>query len=155
MAFHQDALGTLGDGAPAERAFEIVVLGEAAQHDIDRALPILGVGVGDVGEDAPLGGLLDELRSRRVKQDDHRAGRLLDDLLDQAECVLGALAQPDERHVRSLPGCHGTDVFDVDLACDHLVPERGDDRRDEGQAILALVRDQHTQMLGLEVHSRS
>ena len=87
----------------------------------------------------------------RVEQDDHRAGRLLDDLLDQAERVLGALPEPDERDVGSLPGGDGADVLDVDLARDHLVPQRDDDRRDESQAILALVGDQHAQMLGLAV----
>jgi hypothetical protein len=30
------------------------VLGEAAQHDVDRALPVVDVGIADVGEDAPL-----------------------------------------------------------------------------------------------------
>ena len=30
VAFHQDSLRTLGDGATPECAFEIVVLGEAA-----------------------------------------------------------------------------------------------------------------------------
>jgi hypothetical protein len=60
VAFHEDALRTFGDGAAAEGAFEIVVFGEAAQHDVDRALPVLGVGVGDVGEDAALGRLFDE-----------------------------------------------------------------------------------------------
>jgi hypothetical protein len=30
VAFHQDALGTLGDGTTPERAFEVVVLGEAS-----------------------------------------------------------------------------------------------------------------------------
>ena len=90
-----------------------------------------------------------------MDQDDHRAGGLLDDLLDQVERVLGALAEPDERDVGSLPGGHRADVFDLDLARDHLVPERSDDRRDERQAILALVGDQHAQMLGVEVLIRA
>ena len=34
---------------------------------------------------------------------------------------------------------------------DHFVTKSGDDRRDESQAILALVRDQNTQMIGLAV----
>jgi hypothetical protein len=89
-----------------------------------------------------------------VDKDDHRAGGLLHDLLDQREGVLGALSQPDQRDVRSLPGGHGSDVVDLDLAGDHLVPERGDDRRHEGQPILSLVRDQHTQMLGLAIAHR-
>ena len=39
-----------------------------------------------------------------MDQRDHRAGGLADDLLDQAERVLGALAEPDERDVGPLPG---------------------------------------------------
>ena len=54
VALHQDALGALGQRAAPERAFELVVLGKAAQHDVDRALPVLDVGVADMGEDAPL-----------------------------------------------------------------------------------------------------
>jgi len=90
VAFHQDALGALGERPTPERAFKVVVLGEAAQHDVDRALPVVDVGVGDVGKDAPLGRLLDEGRIGRVEQDDHRAGGFLNDLLDQAERVVGA-----------------------------------------------------------------
>jgi hypothetical protein len=44
-----------------------------------------------------------------------------------------------------------SDVLYLYLARDHFVPERGDDRRDEGQAILALVRDQNAQVLGFAV----
>jgi hypothetical protein len=73
---------------------EVVVLGEAPQDDVDRALPVLGFRVGDVGEDAALGRLLDEVRIGRVDQDDDRAGGLLHDLLDQLERVPGALAEP-------------------------------------------------------------
>ena len=40
MALHQDSLRALRDGAAAECAFEIVELGEPAQDDVDRALPI-------------------------------------------------------------------------------------------------------------------
>jgi hypothetical protein len=32
VAFHEDALRALGDGAAAEGAFEVVVLGGATQH---------------------------------------------------------------------------------------------------------------------------
>ena len=41
VAFHQDALGALGERAAPEGAFEVVVLGEPAQHDVDRALPVV------------------------------------------------------------------------------------------------------------------
>ena len=105
----------------------------------------------DVGEDAPLGRLLDEAGIGRVDQRDHRAGRLADDPLDQAEGVIRARAEADERDVGSLPGGDRSDVFDVDLARDHLVPQCRDDRGDEREAILALVGDQHAEMLGFAV----
>jgi hypothetical protein len=108
---------------------------------------VLRVGIRDVGEDASLGGLLDEPGIGGVEEDDHRAGGLVHDLLDQTQRMAGALAQADERDVRSLPRRHRPDVFDVDLARDHLVPKSGDDRCDESQPILALVGDQHAQML--------
>jgi hypothetical protein len=104
-----------------------VVFGEAAQHDVHRALPILDVGVADVREHAPPGGLLDEVGIARVKEDDHGAGGF----------DVGALASG-----------HGAHVCDVDLSRDHLVARRDHDRRDESQAILALVGDQDAQMLG-------
>jgi hypothetical protein len=37
-----------------------LVFGEAAQHDVDRALPVLDVAVADLGEDAALGRFFDE-----------------------------------------------------------------------------------------------
>ena len=82
---------------------------------------------------------------------DHRASGLVHDLLDQVERMLGALAEADEGDVRPLARRHRSHVLHLDLAGDHFVPERGDDRRDEGQAILALVGDQNAQMLGLAV----
>jgi hypothetical protein len=38
VALHQDAFGAFDEGAASKRAFEVVVLGEAAQDDVDRAL---------------------------------------------------------------------------------------------------------------------
>ena len=58
MAFHQDALGPLGDRSPGERTLEVVVLGEPSKHDVDRALELTRVlNTGDVSEDPPLGRL--------------------------------------------------------------------------------------------------
>ena len=151
VALHQDALGTLGQRAAPERSLQVVVLGEAAQHDVDRALPVLDVGVVDVSEDAPLGRLLDELGIAGVDQDDHRAGGLPHDLVDQVERMLRAVTEPDERDVGPLPGGDGAHVLDLDLARDHLVSEGGHDRRDQSQPILSLVGDQHAQMLGLAI----
>jgi hypothetical protein len=71
-------------------------------HDLDRALELLRLPVGDVGEHAAARRLFDELRVLRLEQSDHRAGRLVHDLRDQLQRVLGALAQADQRHVGPL-----------------------------------------------------
>jgi hypothetical protein len=63
----------------------------------------------------------------------------------------GVRAEPDQRDVRSLPRGHGADVLDLDLARDHFVPERGDDRGDESEPILPLVGDQHAEVLSVAV----
>jgi hypothetical protein len=65
--------------------------------------------------------------------------------------MLRAVAEADERDVGSLASGHGSHVLDLDLARDHLVAQRGHDRGDDGQAILALVRDEDPQMLGVAV----
>jgi hypothetical protein len=157
MTLHQDALGSLGDRSAAERALEVVVLGEPTQHDVDRALPIVDLGVGDVGAEMPrfeasLTKAGSGAWSRRITG--HAAS--VHDLVDQGEGMLRALAETDRRDIGSLPGGYGSDVLDVDLAGDHLVPEVRDYRRDERQPILALVGDQHPEMLGRAVaHRRS
>ncbi len=46
-------------GAASERSFGVVVFGEAAQHDVDRALPVRHVAVADLGEDVVFGGFFD------------------------------------------------------------------------------------------------
>ena len=79
-----------------------MVLGEALQRDVDRALELLGAPFDDVGEDAAAGGLADVGGSPRRQQRDHRARRLAHDLADQLERVLGRHAEPDERDVGML-----------------------------------------------------
>jgi len=54
VTLHEDALCSLDQCAAPERALKVLVLGEAPQNDFDRALPVLDVGVADVGEDASL-----------------------------------------------------------------------------------------------------
>jgi hypothetical protein len=61
VALHKDALGALGDRAAGECAFQAVVFGEAAKGDPEGALELFGLAVDDVGEDADLGGLVDEI----------------------------------------------------------------------------------------------
>src|SRR5580704_6469377 len=65
--------------------------------------------------------------------------------------MLGALTESDKRDVRSLPGGHGPDVLDFDLPRNHLVTESDHDWGNDRKAILALVGDQDTQMIGLAV----
>ena len=84
-----------------------------------------------------------------MDEQDHRAERLVDDLLDQHERVLGALAEAHERDVRPLPRGDRPDLVDVDLARDHLVSQLRHNRRYEGQPITPLVGDQHAEVLCL------
>jgi len=75
-----------------------------------------------------------------VEEHDQRAGCLADDLVDQIERVLGALAETDERDVGPLARGDRSDVLDFDLPCDYLVIE-GDDRRgDERETVRARSR---------------
>jgi hypothetical protein len=52
-----------------------------------------------------------------------------------------------------LAGRHGTDLADLDLGRDHLVPEAGDDRRDVGEPILTLVCDEHPEPFHVQVRA--
>ena len=61
--------------------------------------------------------------------------------------MVGALAESDERDVGTFSRSCRPDVLDIDLASDHLMPECGDDRREQRQAIPSLVRDQNAQMV--------
>jgi hypothetical protein len=84
-----------------------------------------------------------------VEQDDHRAGGLVDDPVDQFERVLRAAAETDERHIGALTGRDLADVLDLDLACDDLVSQGDHDRGYEGETVLALIGDQDAQVLAL------
>jgi len=149
VTLHQDALRALDQGPPPECALKILVLGEPPKHDFDRALPVLDVVVVDLSEDAALRRLADEVRVSGVQQNDHGARSFANDLVDQGEGVLRALSETDERDVRPLSRGSRTHFGDVDLVCDYLVPQPHDDGRNEGQAILTLVRDQDAQVLCL------
>ena len=83
-----------------------------------------------------------------MQKRDDGAGSLVDDLVDQLEGMLRAGPKSDERNVRALTGSDNADVLDLNLASDHLVPQRDDDRNDEIETILALVRDKNSQMVG-------
>jgi hypothetical protein len=149
LAGHQDAFGLFDQRAAAECSLQALVLGEALQGDVDRALQLVGGAVDDVGEDAPLGCLVDVGRVAEMKDRDDRTGGFADDLGDQLERVHRAFAEPDEGDVGLLSGGDGADFLDVDLARDHLVPEPRYDLCEQLEPVSLLVRDQYTQVLGL------
>ena len=81
VAGHEDAFGLFDDGAASERALQVVELGEAVEDDVDRApASWSGLGVGDVGEDAAFGCLVDEGRVACFEQGDDGAGGFVDDV---------------------------------------------------------------------------
>jgi hypothetical protein len=71
----------------------------------------------------------------------------VDDLLDQLERMLRARTETDERNIRLFARSYWSDLADFDLRRDHLVSEAGDHCCDIGQAVLALVSDEHTEMV--------
>jgi hypothetical protein len=89
----------------------------------------------------------------RMEERDDRAGRLVDDLLDQLQRMLRALAEADERNVWVLARCHRPHLAHLDLRDEHLVPEPGDDGRDIGKTILALVGDEHPKPFHVHVRA--
>src|SRR5664279_6134703 len=60
VTLHEDALGAFDLRAATERSLELVKFGEAAQDDVDRALPVLDVVIADLGKHATLGRFFDE-----------------------------------------------------------------------------------------------
>ena len=133
--------------ATVERPLQVLVLAEAAQGDVDRALQLLRPTVDDVGEDSTRRRLVHPGSVIGVQQGDHRAVRLGDDLRDLLQRVLGALAEADQRDVRTLPCRHRGDVGDVDLPGDHLVPEAGHHLGEDLQPVGSLVRDQDAEVV--------
>ena len=73
VARHQDPLRLLDQRAPPERSLQALVLGEALEGDVDRALQLVGGAFDDVGEDAALGGLVHVAGVAGVENRDHRA----------------------------------------------------------------------------------
>ena len=102
---------------------EALVLAEALERDVDRALQLVGRAVDDVGEDAALGGLVDVGGSSAWRIAITGQDGLAHDLGDQIERVLRARPEPDQSDVGMLPRGDRADLLDVDLAGDHVVPE--------------------------------
>ena len=82
-----------------------------------------------------------------MQERDHGTGRLVDDLVDEVEGVLGAHSQPDERDIGPLACGGGANLGDIHFSSDDLVAEGHDDRGDIGQAIGPFVRDQDAHVL--------
>ena len=125
---------------------------EPAQGNLERALQLVGRVVLDVGEDAALGGLVDERGVVALEHCDHGAVCLAHDAIDQLERVRGAVAEAHERNVRVFAGCERADLGDVRRSGDDGVPKPGHERRHERDAILPLVRNQNAQMVGRQWH---
>ena len=141
MAGHEDALRLLDCRPSAERALEALVLAEALQRDVDRALQLLGAAIDDVGEDAAFRRLTDVCRVVCGEERDHGAGGLADDLRDQVERVFRAHAESDEGDVGSLAFGRRADLLHVDLAGNHLVTEPADDLGKDVKPFALLVGD--------------
>ena len=60
--------------------------------------------------------------------------------------MVGALAETDQRDVGTFSSSCRSDVLDIDLASDDLVPECGNDRREQRQTVPPLVRDQNAEV---------
>ena len=144
MAFHQNPLGAFGDRPPGECSFQIAVLGEPVERDLDGVAPVDLVAVPNLGEDPAPRSFLHELGRGRMDVHDDRACCPTNDPFDQEERLRAAMTEPDDHEVRALRrnDCFG--FGDLDLAGDHLMPESGDHRRHELEPILPLVGNDDT-----------
>ena len=147
VALHENALGAFGHRAPGECAFEVVVLGKAAQDDAQRAFQLVDVIVGEVGENAAFGRFLDEGRVLSDQQYDDRAGGLLHDPLDQLQGVGGVVAEADQRDIGPRLGGQRGDGAHVGGRDDDLVTERCDDAPHPLYALFAFVGDEDPELL--------
>lgn len=152
LALHQDSLGSLDERAAAERPLEALILGKAAKHDLDHVLPGRRIVVDDIGEYAELRRFSHEIVVGDRENCNHRAGRFLDDAVDQLEGVRNVVSYADERDIGLNTVREVSDVFTFDLAGDDFVTERADERCDDGEALLPLVCDQDAEMLCRGVH---
>jgi hypothetical protein len=59
-------------------------------------------------------------------------------------------SEPDERDIRVFSCGRSTNVFDVDLACDHIVSEPDHNLGEQLEALSLFVRDQNPKVRGFE-----
>ena len=114
-----------------------------------------GVAVGDVREDATLRGLSDEGCVVVVEECDDGTGRFADDATDVVECMLGAVAEPNQCDIGAFLARHLAYLVDVELSRDHRVPHPDDDTRHDLEPLGALVGDQDSEVLTLLLVGRS
>src|SRR5919202_6980786 len=152
VALHEDALRPLDPRAAVEGAQQLRELAVALEGDVDRALQLGLVRRVDVGEHAALGGGVDEVAAGVVGERDDRADRLVDDLGDELEGVVGVLVQRDDRDVGAMLERRLADLGDRDLVGDDLVAEAAHGGRHRLEVLLALVGDEHPQVVRLLAH---
>jgi hypothetical protein len=147
VALHQDTLRPLGDRSPSKGALQVVILREAAQHDIDGALKVCGGSFGThMGEDAELRSLVHELGIRDVEDSDARACSLLHDDPDLIKSLLGALAEDHQRHVGTFNGCVHTDIGERRVAGYHVVTKAGHDTCHTVNPLLPPIGDENPKL---------
>jgi hypothetical protein len=118
MPLQQDALGSLRDSAATEGAFQVVVFGEAPEHDVDRALQLLGISaVDDIGEDPRLAAWLMNARSWtcRIAMTGHLASWTIRSMIAKAWLV-PSLTMARATSGRSVAISRATSVSDDSLA---------------------------------------
>jgi hypothetical protein len=98
----------------------------AAKGDAEGALESFCFAVYDVGEDADLGGLVDEVCVLDVVQRNHGAGVFADDVADHVKSMVGAVVQGDNSDVGQFIRGQDSDHADVGDFGDDRVPERDD-----------------------------
>jgi hypothetical protein len=146
VSFHQDALRALGHRPSAEGTFEVVVLGKPSKDDVDRALHLLGImPVRDVGEDAPLRGLVDERPILHIQDRDDRTGSLVHDPVDHLEALRVALVHDHESHIGVLGRRDASDLRQGGLPSDDVMAQPGHRSGDLIEAYSRSIGDQDTQ----------
>jgi hypothetical protein len=96
----------------------------------------------DVGEDALLGGALQELLVSHLHRGEHRALAAFNEFLDQAQGVVVIAVNLDDCHGGSLLGARGANLLQRHRPDDHLVTELLDELREGGQFLLVLIGQQ-------------
>jgi anti-sigma B factor antagonist len=126
VPLHEDPFRPLGHRPTGERPLKIVVLGEASKHDVDGTLHLLWImAIGDVGEDASLGGLVDERPILHVEDGDHRARGLVNDPVDQLQGLRSPFVHDHDGDIGALVSRDPGDLGQRGLPRNNVVSQRG------------------------------